>query len=183
MSFERLLFLFGVGFLAANVLGVVQFLRSRARRARALLVWPPPRPPLAPLYLLIGVTLGLLILASLLTGRIAAASLFGNSMMLVYYLVVVRLKARVARGIYADGIWTDTGFMRWPTIDAMSWREKPRLALVVVSKTRSLARRLTVPGELYGQARRVLRERAATHDLTLGGTGLGLGTHDGADDL
>ena len=67
--------------------------------------------------------------------------------MLVYYLGVVHLKARVRLGMYTDGIWTDSGFMPWSRIDAVSWQEKPRLALLVVSRARSVARRLTVPGD------------------------------------
>ena len=183
MTFDRLLFLFGIGFLAANLLVVAQSVRTRARRVRALLVWPPPPPPLAPLFLLIGLILVLLILYNVVTGQARLPQVFGEGMMAVYYLGAVRLKALVRPGIYTDGIWTDSGFMPWSRIDAVSWREKPKVTLLVVSRRRSLARRLTVPGALYGQVRRVLRELAASHDLTLSGTGLTLGLHDGAEDI
>ena len=183
MTLDRLLFIFGVGFLAANILGVAQFLRARARRDRAILVWPPPRPPLAPLFLLIGLILLLLILYNFVTQRARIPQIFGESMMLVYYLAVVHLKARLRLGVYADGIWTDSGLVPWSRIDALSWQEKPRLSLLVVSRARSVARRLTVPADLYGQARHVLRERVAAHDLKLGGAGLTLGLHDGGEDV
>jgi hypothetical protein len=38
-----------------------------------------------------------------------------------------------------------------------------------------------VPGHLYGQARRVLRDRIRDHDLHIGGTGLDLGSRDDSD--
>jgi hypothetical protein len=43
---------------------------------------------------------------------------------------------------------------------------------------RNLARRLTVPGDKYGAARRLLRDKVG--DKTVKGTGLGLGGDDAA---
>jgi hypothetical protein len=39
-----------------------------------------------------------------------------------------------------------------------------------------------VPGDLYGAARRVLRERIAARDIRLTGAGLELGLRDPSDD-
>ena len=53
------------------------------------------------------------------------------------------------------------------------------MTLVLISHVRSIARRLDVPGHLYGQARRVLRDRIKAHDMHMGGAGLDLGSRDG----
>ena len=38
-----------------------------------------------------------------------------------------------------------------------------------------------MPGHLYGQARRLLRDRIQTHDIHIGGAGLDLGARDDRD--
>jgi len=78
-------------------------------------------------------------------------------------------------------VWADTGFMRWGQISAVSWKEEGRITLVLISQVRNIARRLAVPGNLYGEARRVLRERIKAHDIHIGGAGLDLGSRDEAD--
>ena len=45
-----------------------------------------------------------------LRGRFAP-QLFGISMMFVYYGYLVPLSRRIGRGFYADGIWSETGFV------------------------------------------------------------------------
>jgi hypothetical protein len=52
---------------------------------------------------------------------------------------------------------------------------------VLISHVQSIARPLNVPGHLYGQARRLLRDRIQTHDINIGGAGLDLGTRDDRD--
>jgi len=54
---------------------------------------------------------------------------------------------------------------------------------VIVSRLRSLARRLIVPGTHYAAARRLLRDKIAAHDIQLMRTGLELGAHDARDDI
>jgi hypothetical protein len=46
---------------------------------------------------------------------------------------------------------------------------------------RMLARQLHVPTGLYGEARKVLRERIRLHGFHVQGTGLDLGLHDDRD--
>jgi hypothetical protein len=43
---------------------------------------------------------------------------------------------------------------------------------------RNLARRLIVPGDKYGAARRLLRDKIGDREIHLEGTGLNLGGHD-----
>jgi hypothetical protein len=101
--------------------------------------------------------------------------------MFVYYAALVPLTTRIARGFYEDGVWAETGFMPWQQISAVSWKEEGGVTLVLISRIKSIARRLEVPGNLYGQARRVLLDKVKAHDIRIGGTGLDLGSRTGTD--
>jgi hypothetical protein len=107
--------------------------------------------------------------------------LFGEAMMFVYYGYATPLASRISRGFYDDGVWSDSGFMRWGQISAVSWREGDRVSLILISHLRHIARSLVVPGPLYGQARRVLQDRVRAHDIHIGGSGLDLGSREEAD--
>src|SRR5687767_687446 len=98
-----------------------------------------------------------------------------------YYGYAFPLSTRIARGFYRDGVWSDSGFMPWGQISAVSWREEGGVTLVLISHFRSIAKRLAVPGHLYGQARRVLRDKVKAHDIHIGGSGLDLGSRDDQD--
>jgi hypothetical protein len=177
----RVLFLFGVGFLVANVKVVVDLLRFRARKRAALLTWAGPKPRFYGFCLALGVTLGLLLAFKLFVLQRPIHQLFGEAMMFVYYGYAFPLSTKIARGFYRDGIWADSGFMRWGQISAVSWREGDRVTLVLISRLRQIARKLEVPGNFYGEARRLLRDKIKTHDIRIGGAGLDLGTRDDAD--
>ena len=72
--------------------------------------------------------------------------------------------------------------MKWAQISAVSWKEEgTHITLVLVSHFKSIAKRLEVPGHLYGQARRLLRDQVKAHAIHIGGTGLDLGSRDEAD--
>jgi len=177
----QILFLFGVGFLFANLKVVADLIRFRVRRASALLVWQNPKPRFYGFSLALGVVLGLLLAFKLFVQRRTADQVFGEAMMFVYYGYALPLSTRIARGFYRDGVWSDTGFLRWRQISAVSWREDGPVTLILISRLRQIARRLEVPGNLYGEARRVLRDRIKAHDIHIGGSGLNLGTRDEAD--
>ncbi|MBI4263514.1 MAG: hypothetical protein HY657_03985 [Acidobacteria bacterium] len=177
----RVLFLFGVGFLVANLKVSADLLRFRLRKKSALLVWQNPKPPYYGFTLALGVLLGLLLAFKVFVQRRPPNQVFGEAMMFVYYGYVFPLSTRIARGFYRDGVWSDGGFLRWGQISAVSWREDGGVTLVLVSHFRAIARRLQVPGHLYGQARRVLRDRVKAHDIHIGGTGLDLGSRDDQD--
>ncbi len=175
------LFLFGAGFLAANVKVAVDLLRYRRRRPTALLTWQAAKPPFYGFSLALGVVLGLLVAFRVFIQRRPPSQLFGETMMFVYYGYLTPLASRIARGFYQDGVWADTGFMRWSQISAISWKEEDAVSLVLISHARHVARRLTIPGQLYGQARRLLRDRVKAHDVHIGGTGIDLGSREEAD--
>jgi len=170
----RLLFVLGLGFLGANLKVAVDLIRYRQRRQHALLTWRGPRPVYYRLNMLLAVTLGLLLAAKLVRKEPDRA--FGEAMMFVYYACLFPLSTRIARGFYGDGVWSDSGFMRWSQISAISWKEERDVTLILISHFRNIARRLQVPGDLYGEARRVLREKVREHTLRIGGSGLDLGS-------
>ena len=179
----RILFFLGVGFLVANLRIFFDGLRFLRRRSSALLTWPGRRPPYYGLLLAIGVCMGALIFYKLVFLRRPPVQLFGETMMFLYYGYAMPLSRRIGRGFYQDGIWSEGGFVPYYQIGAIAWREGEEITLVLVSRLRSLARRLVVPGSHYAAARRLLRDKIAAHDIQLTATGLVLGSHDERDDV
>jgi len=180
---QRILFVFGVGFLIANLLVVLDLVRFNLRKRSALLVWQGEKPRFYGFSLALGVMLGLLFAFKLFVQHRPIQTLLGESMMFVYYGYALPLSTRIARGFYKDGIWSDTGFMKWAQISAVSWKEEGSVTLILISHFRNIARRLEVPGNLYGQARRLLRDQVKAHAIHIGGTGLELGSRDESDSV
>jgi hypothetical protein len=176
-----LLLLFGLGFLVANVKLGASLWSYRRRMRSALLVWRGAKPKYYGFSLALGVVLGLLLIIEAFVLRRSPRSIFGEAMMFVYYGYAFPLSTRIRRGFYGDGVWSDSGFMKWSEISAVSWKEEPTLTLVLISHVQSIARRLEIPSHLYGQARRVLRDRIQAHDIHMGGSGLDLGSRDDRD--
>ena len=145
---QRVLFFFGVGFFIANVLIFVDLVRFRIRMRSALLVWQGEKPRFYGFSLALGVMLGLLFVFKLFVQQRPLNTLLGESMMFVYYGYALPLSTRIARGFYKDGIWSDTGFMRWAQISAVSWKEEGSVTLILTcdaSASEGPALRLTLP--------------------------------------
>ena len=178
----QVMFLFGVGFLFANIKVIAELLRFRFRKRTALLVWEAAKPPYYGFTLALGVMLGFMLAFKLFVQHRPFQQLFGEAMMFVYYGYAFPLSTKISRGFYQDGIWSDSGFMKWGQISAVSWKEEGgRVTLLLISHFRNIARRLSVPGPLYGQARKLLRDKIKTQDIHMGGSGLDLGSRDDAD--
>jgi hypothetical protein len=129
----------------------------------------------------LAVATGTLVIVKLL---LAQRQAFGETMMFVYFAYMVPLSRRIGRGFYEDGIWADSTFIPYNEVGGLSWREGEHAAsLIVISRLRSLARRLAVPMEHYGAARRLLRDKIGEREIHLSGTGLDLGGHDARDDM
>jgi len=174
------LLVLGLGFLVADTKLVLDYLRYRKRRRSALLTWPSPKPPQYGVALGIGVALGLLVFYKLVVLRTQA---FGEAMMFAYYAYLMPLSQRIGRGFYEDGIWADTAFIPYNEVGGISWREgEHSVSLIVISRLRNLARKLAVPVEHYGAARRLLRDKIGEHEIHFFGTGLDLGAHDERDE-
>jgi hypothetical protein len=181
--FQHVRFLLGVGFLVANLRIVLQILRFLRIRSSALLTWPGATPPFYGLMLAVGATLAVLIVYKLVVLRLPPTHVFGESMMLLYYACAMPLSLKIGRGFYEDGIWADNGFVPYSEIGGLTWREGDQLTLVLMYRMRSVARRLVVPDIHYGAARRLLRDKIATHDIHFTGKTLDLGLHDERDAL
>ena len=178
----RLLLLFGLGFLVANILAARELVRYHRSKRTALLIWTAPKPRYYAFSLALGVVLGLLIIIEVSLKR-PSFSLFGEAMMFVYYGYLFPLSTRIQRGFYQEGVWSDSGFMPWSQISAVSWKDEGIVTLVLISHGNSLARRLDIPGHRYGEARRVLLDRIKAHDIQMGGSGLNLGTREEGDSI
>jgi hypothetical protein len=170
-----ILFLLGFGFLVANTRLAVQYFQYRKRvRGGALLTWAGPKPPYYAMALAIGVALGLLVMVKLYRGL----PIFGEAMMFIYYAYLFPLSRNIKRGFYEDGIWADTVFIPYNEVGGVSWREgEHSVTLIIISRLRNLARRLSVPGDKYGAARRLLRDKIGEHEISFFDT-LDLGDHD-----
>jgi len=174
------LLLLGAGFLVANAQLILEYVRYLRRRRHALLTWPSPRPPYYGLVLAIGVATGLLMFFKVVISHQQA---FGETMMFLYYGYLTPLSQRIGRGFYEDGIWADSSFIPYNEVGGISWREgEHSVSLIVISRLRSLARRLAVPLEHYGAARLLLRDKIGDHEIHFSGTGLDLGVHDERDE-
>jgi hypothetical protein len=185
---RHVLMLLGAGFLAANIRILVQFVRYLRLRSSAVLVWPGKRPPAYGLFLTMGGILGIVIIIKLIWLRRPVDEAFGEAMMLLYYGYLVPLSLRIGRGFYQDGVWMEDGFVPYANIGGLSWREEAegqsqQITLLLIPRMRRLARRLIVPHEHYGAARRVLRDKIATFDIHFTGKALDLGAHDERDDV
>ena len=179
----RLLLLFGVGFLVADVLGIAEQLRYWQRRHTALLTWPGTRPPFYQMQVGIGIALTLLFLYDLILRPSATEQVFGIGMMCVYYAGIVPMSARIERGFYRDGVWSDRRFVRYARIGAITWKEEGEPALLFASRHGQTATRLVVPGPLFGAVRRLLRDLIGRHAIHLTDTGFHLGLRDARDDV
>ena len=192
----RILLVLGVGFLIANLRIGVDAFRFLKRRSTAILTWRGSKPDTtacswawASFWDFCWSTTRSILVAGAggVTRRrpfvAAPPQVFGVAMMFLYYGYALPLSLRIGRGFYSDGIWSENGFVPYWKIGAVSWREEKEPALVIVSRLRSLARRLIVPGIHYAAARRLLRDKIAAHDIQLLHTGLELGAHDERDDV
>lgn len=182
-ALSAVLFLLGLGFLVANMRLITELVRYRRLRPSALLTWPGRRPPFYGLLLTLGVVLGVLVFVKLAVQERQARDVFGEGMMFVYYGYALPLSRRIGRGFYRDGIWSESGFVPYWKIDGLRWKEGEEVTLVVIDRVRRMARLLVVPQPLYGAARRILRDRLASHEIHFAGKPLDLGDHDARDDV
>jgi len=189
----------GVGFAIANARALGEFARFVRLRRDAVLTWPGPPPPYYTFMLVLGGVLGTLLLVKfffltrptlrepgLATSARAWAvfsQLFGESMMFVYYAYVVPLSRRIQRGFYAEGVWSDTGFIPYPLIGGIAWRTGDPPTLLLISRLKQMARPLLVPGAYYSAVRRLLRDKIGTHDIMFSGDTLDLTGHDEREDV
>jgi hypothetical protein len=183
-ALRQALIALGVLFVIVDLKVGAQIFTWWRRRLKAVVTWPGPKPPFYTINLLIGVLLGLLLfftayveITRLHRGWGAAPALFGVGMMFIYYGYLLPLSVRMRRGLYHDGIWTDSGFMHYTEIGGLTWKGDD--TLVLASRRKTLARRLRVPGVHLGEVRHFLRAKIGDHAIEFdAGPGLHLGTRD-----
>src|SRR5262249_6648650 len=180
---SRLLYLLGAGFLVLNLYLFFQYARNRRLQRSALVTWPPPRPPLYRLFLWVGAVLAIVIFYKLTRLRVPPQDVFGETMMLVYYVYAMPLGLKIRRGLYEDGIWPDGASIPYLNIAGLPCREGEQTTLVVLCRWRTFARKVVVPEPVYAEARRVLRDKISTHEIHFTGKSLDLGSHDERDDV
>ena len=182
----------GVGFLVANVRLFASFFRYRRLRKGALLTWPGPPPPYYGLILFLGVALGLLVILKVillyhstdpLWHRRWSMDVFGETMMFIYFGYAVPLTRRIARGFYADGVWSEQGFIPYHQIGGIAWRDGEPITLLLISRFKEMARPLLVPRPYSSAVRRLLRDKIGAHDIMFAGESLDLGGHDEREDI
>jgi hypothetical protein len=183
-ALRQALFALGVLFTIVDLKVGAQIFSWWRLRKDAVVTWAGPRPPFYVINLSIGMLLGVLLfltsyveIGRLQRGWAAAPSMFGVSMMFIYYGYLLPLSARIRRGLYREGIWTDSGFMRYTDIGGLTWKGDD--TLVLASRQKALARRLRVPGSHIGEVRHYLRDKISEHAIEFeAGPGLHLGTRD-----
>ena len=172
------LVLLGAGFLVANLRLLARFLRFRGLRSSALLTWSGGRPSSYGISLAFGLLFGALVFVKLVIQDRPPTEAFGEGMMFIYYAYAFPLSLKIGRGFYDDGIWSDRGFVPYAQIGGLSWREGKELRLVLIHRVRNVVRHLDVPQEHYGEVRRLLRDKIASHDIHFTGKGFDLGADE-----
>ena len=109
--------------------------------------------------------------------------IFGETMMLLYYVYLVPLNVRIGRGFYEDGVWLDSGFLPYAAIGGLTWREEPEPTLVVLPRMTRLARRLAVPPRALRRGAAPAARQDHGHDIHFTGKALDLGAHDEREDV
>jgi hypothetical protein len=168
LSFIALAALFAVW----NSVYLLRYLTYRRVASSAELTWLPTKPWFYSLCVGIGFFMVSLTFISLLLLDRPAHITVSQALMALYYTVLFPLSFQIRRGLYLSGIWTESGFVPYARIRALHWLEKPDVVLVV-SRGAGYAR-LVVPGELYGQARRILANHIEDRSLTMEKGVLGL---------
>jgi hypothetical protein len=176
-----LLVAIGVGFLLANLRIGFQLFRFKRLRPSALLTWPGRGSSYPRMLMVMGIVLACVIAVKLVV--LHRLDVFGETMMLVYYVHLVPLGDRIGRGFYEDGLWLDNGFLPYAAIGGLTWRENPEPTLVVLPRMTRLAKRLAVPPQHYAEARKLLRDKIQGFEIHFTGKALDLGAHDEREDV
>ena len=98
-------------------------------------------------------------------------------MMFVYYGYLLPLSTRIRAACIEDGIWTDSGFMRYTRSAASPGRATTRWCMA--SRAEDAGAPPRVPGVHLGEVRHFLRDKIGEHAIEFdAGPGLHLGTRD-----
>jgi hypothetical protein len=164
LSFAGLTVLFTIW----TVVLLLKYFRFRSLASSSVLSWESPRPWFFGLCLGIGF---FMVVMTFLSGAVLhrpALHTVAQGLMAVFYTVVFPLSFRIRKGFYATGIWAERGFLPYQKIRWLGWREGPEIILALRADERLLRSGydfLRVPGDYYGQARRILADRIKDQTL------------------
>lgn len=99
---------------------------------------------------------------------------YSQAVMAAYFILMVPLVSHIDVGLYRDGVWADTGFLRYEKIGRLAFLETPEIVLVMVPRGRSGTFRLPVPRSEYGAVRKVIEEKIRSRALRMEEAILGL---------
>jgi len=173
VSFIGLALLFSVW----NSVTLIRYASYRRLASTAELTWSPSRPWFYNLCLGIGFFMVSLTAVSLFVLHRPALATAAQALMALYYTVVFPLSFRIQRGFYETGIWFERAFVPYGNVRRVSWREQPDIVLVAMKETDIAGHgyaRLPVPGDRYGEARRILASHIEDRSLTVEKSILGL---------
>lgn len=172
ISFTALAVLFVVW----NGLLITRYVRYRQVARDAVLVWESPRPWYFNLCLGIGFFMAILAGLSAFVLRRPMLVVTAQGLMALFYTVVFPLSFRIRRGFYRSGVWAERKFIPYRHIRWLGWKEAPNVVLALRAQGRLHEHYafLRVPGEYFGQARRILADSIDEHELRLETSVLGL---------
>jgi hypothetical protein len=155
---------------------LVKFFQFKKVSKEAVLTWAPPRPWYYRLCVGIGLFMVFLTVMSIFASHRPLLVIAAQALMAVFYTVVFPLIFKIRRGFYSSGIWAERGFIPYRSIRWLGWKETPQVTLALKADGRFGLKYafLRVPGDYYGQVRRILADRIKEDSLTLETSVLGL---------
>jgi hypothetical protein len=164
---------------------LVSYRRFRSLAKSSILSWESPRPWFFGLCLGIGFFMVVMTFLSAFILHRPALHSVAQGLMAIFYTVVFPLSFRIRKGFYATGIWAEHRFLPYREIRWLGWRERPEIVLALRGEDRFLRQSydiLRVPGDYYGQARRILADRIEDQTLAPQTSVLGLETDSSAQE-
>ena len=160
-----------------NSVCAFQYVAYRRIAPSAELTWLPTKPWFYNLCLGIGFFMVSLTAISVFFLDRPLLTVVAQGLMALYYTVLFPLSFQIRRGLYSGGIWAEGGFVPYSRVRGLNWIERPQVVLVVRTEGGLLGAgyaRLVVPGELFGQARRILAGHIEDRSLSVKESLLGL---------
>ena len=177
LTFVGLTVLFGVW----NAFFLVRYARYRRLAPTAELTWRLRRPWFYNTCIGIGFFMVSMTVLSLFVLDRPILSSVAQGLMAIFYTIAFPLSFQIQRGFYKSGIWSDRTFVPYAKVRRLGWREQPDIVLVVTKETELTGQgyaRLQVPGERYGEARRILASHIEDQSLSIEPGILGLADSD-----
>ncbi|HEY7409700.1 MAG TPA: hypothetical protein VII13_03100 [Vicinamibacteria bacterium] len=149
------------------------YLLFRRLRPSAVLTWRVRRPAQLTFLLALGVVAALVALLNAYMRR-PLHHVYSQAIMAAYFIVMVPLTFRIQRGLYADGVWAEGGYLPYARIGRMAFVETPEIVLLLVPRGRAGPFRLRVPPAEYGAVRKLLEEKIRSRAVQMEEAILGL---------